>query len=179
MLTRGMLKEILEFHQRIRALPAEKIQHLLYNKDQNTVPHMKDYDFSAGIFQAIGFKEFATYIDSLNISENDSADAQIFPENALYHRSVEDMKAATRRYAKKQIAWVKNRVLPGNLLVIPDRSVNTCRIRGVGLVFQLSDCIIGCVALAAPEAPRRGCNSRHSATRIPLSLSIVCYFPFI
>lgn len=54
-------------------------------------------DFTKGIYQAIGFKEFYLFLRSQN-SENRNTGTEM-------------MKAATRRYAKKQIKWIRNKLL--------------------------------------------------------------------
>ncbi|KIO13156.1 hypothetical protein M404DRAFT_122728 [Pisolithus tinctorius Marx 270] len=57
-------------------------------------------DFTLGIFQSIGYKEFYDYISDPNASREDLTDA------------VEKTKHATRKYAKRQISWLRNKLLP-------------------------------------------------------------------
>lgn len=54
-------------------------------------------DFTKGIYQAIGFKEFYPYLKSGSIKDREIG--------------MELMKAATRRYARKQIKWIRNKLL--------------------------------------------------------------------
>ncbi|KAJ2732752.1 tRNA dimethylallyltransferase, mitochondrial [Coemansia sp. BCRC 34962] len=62
--------------------------------------------FSTGLKQAIGFREFGPYLaaKSTNMPDEDL--------EPLRRQGVEDMKLSTRRYAKKQIAWIRNKLLP-------------------------------------------------------------------
>mmetsp|Transcript_11072 Transcript_11072/g.33907 ORF Transcript_11072/g.33907 Transcript_11072/m.33907 type:complete len:465 (-) Transcript_11072:169-1563(-) len=55
---------------------------------------------NAGIFQAIGFKEFGSYF----ASEHARDPTQLA-------RCVDAIKANTRRYAKKQLKWIRHRII--------------------------------------------------------------------
>lgn len=65
----------------------------LYDKH----PSPDAIDFTRGIYQAIGFKEFYPYLKSRKAIDK--------------QKGTEMMKAATRRYAKKQIKWIRNKLL--------------------------------------------------------------------
>ncbi|ORY85515.1 IPP transferase-domain-containing protein [Protomyces lactucae-debilis] len=54
-------------------------------------------DFTRGIFQAIGYKEFLAFLQS-----GTEADKE---------QGIQLMKTATRRYARKQVKWIKNKLL--------------------------------------------------------------------
>ncbi|XP_036372013.1 tRNA dimethylallyltransferase [Megalops cyprinoides] len=88
MLETGLLEELREFHRR-------------YN-EQKLQEDSQDYQH--GIFQSIGFKEFHEYL---------TADAGTAEEERarLLSKGVEALKQATRRYARKQNKWVRNRFL--------------------------------------------------------------------
>ncbi|KAG5919891.1 hypothetical protein E4U42_006391 [Claviceps africana] len=60
-------------------------------------------DMSKGIFQAIGYKQFEPYLEALDAG----ADAQHL--DRLHLAALEDMKAATRRYANYQTKWMRLR----------------------------------------------------------------------
>lgn len=93
MLDRGLIEELLDFHR--------EYSHVLEKKDAK---------YTEGIFQSIGFKEFHEFLvkqegkkfDKSSISKED---------NALLATGIENMKTVTRRYAKKQMTWVRNRFL--------------------------------------------------------------------
>ena len=95
MLDRGLIEELLDFHH--------EYNHVLEKKDVNT-------KYTEGIFQSIGFKEFHEFLvkqegkkfDKGNVSKEDKE---------LLTAGVENMKIITRRYAKKQMTWVRNRFL--------------------------------------------------------------------
>ncbi|EAU88425.2 tRNA isopentenyltransferase [Coprinopsis cinerea okayama7 len=57
------------------------------------------HDYTLGIYQSIGYKEFHDYL-------NDPTDQKAFDA------AVERMKLSTRQYAKKQISWIRNKLLP-------------------------------------------------------------------
>ncbi|XP_061520276.1 tRNA dimethylallyltransferase isoform X2 [Phycodurus eques] len=66
-------------------------------------------NYQHGIFQSIGFKEFHDYLTAPESSTQQERDA-------LRSKGVEALKVATRRYARKQNKWVRNRFLkrPGD-----------------------------------------------------------------
>ncbi|XP_040830220.1 tRNA dimethylallyltransferase isoform X4 [Ochotona curzoniae] len=88
MLAAGLLEELRDFHRR-------------YN--QKFVSE-NSQDYQHGIFQSIGFKEFHEYL----ITEG-----KCTPEtsNQLLKKGVEALKQVTKRYARKQIRWIRNRFL--------------------------------------------------------------------
>lgn len=69
-------------------------------------------DYTKGIFQSIGFKEFHEYL-ILETQERESEKGK-----KLLETGIENLKLVTRRYARKQIRWVTNRFLGR-----PDREV--------------------------------------------------------
>lgn len=88
MLERGLLEEIECFHED-------------YNKQRLISGEEPDYE--KGIFQSIGFKEFHDYL-ALNQEERSSQEGV-----KLFKRSVVMMKQSTRKYARKQLKWIKSR----------------------------------------------------------------------
>jgi tRNA A37 N6-isopentenylltransferase MiaA len=76
---------------------------------------IKDYsnDFQCGIFQSIGFKEFDKYFEykSNKANLNDVTEIKDSKEEELFARGVYDMKNSTKRYARYQIRWVKNKFI--------------------------------------------------------------------
>ncbi|XP_070466263.1 tRNA dimethylallyltransferase isoform X19 [Equus przewalskii] len=88
MLAAGLLDELRDFHRR-------------YNQ-KKVAENSQDYQ--RGIFQSIGFKEFHEYL----ITEG-----KCTPEtsNQLLKKGIEALKQVTKRYARKQNRWVKNRFL--------------------------------------------------------------------
>ncbi|GAB1603521.1 hypothetical protein Ahia01_000633400 [Argonauta hians] len=90
MLARGLVKEMLDFHKQ-------------YNESR--FKEERESDYSLGIFQSIGFKEFHEYLLLSEEDRNTEKGKQLFNEG------VEDLKRVTRKYARKQIRWLKNRLL--------------------------------------------------------------------
>lgn len=88
MLAAGLLEELRDFHRR-------------YNL-KNVSEDSQDYQH--GIFQSIGFKEFHEYL---------TTEGKCTPEtsNQLLKKGVEALKQVTKRYARKQNRWVRNRFL--------------------------------------------------------------------
>ncbi|XP_071394794.1 tRNA dimethylallyltransferase [Centroberyx affinis] len=93
MLSVGLIEELRDFHVR-------------YNQ-QKVQDHSQDYQH--GIFQSIGFKEFHDYLTAPESSTQQEKDT-------LRDKGIEALKIATRRYARKQNKWVRNRFLkrPGD-----------------------------------------------------------------
>lgn len=97
-------------------------------------PGAEPVDYSKGIYQAIGarlrqsypchsrltgssiparpgYKEFAPYLDLAHRSPSLTLDSS--PElRALFNEGVERTKVATRQYAKRQVKWIKGKLLP-------------------------------------------------------------------
>ncbi|KAF9052739.1 tRNA isopentenyltransferase [Panaeolus papilionaceus] len=63
-----------------------------------TVPTTPPLDFTLGIYQSIGYKEFCAYLDA--------------PSDASFKEAEERMKISTRQYAKRQISWLRNKLIP-------------------------------------------------------------------
>ncbi|KAM8840600.1 tRNA dimethylallyltransferase isoform 2-T2 [Spinachia spinachia] len=93
MLSAGLVEELRDFHVRFNL---QRVQ----DNSQN---------YQHGIFQSIGFKEFHDYLTAPGSSSQQEKDA-------LRDKGVEALKIATRRYARKQNKWVRNRFLkrPGD-----------------------------------------------------------------
>ncbi|TPX49300.1 tRNA dimethylallyltransferase [Synchytrium endobioticum] len=62
-------------------------------------------DYTRGIFQTIGFKEFNDYLVSLSSEHLVNAER-------LVDEGIQAMKIATRQYARRQTHWIRNRLGP-------------------------------------------------------------------
>ncbi|KAI8871892.1 tRNA isopentenyltransferase [Ramicandelaber brevisporus] len=67
-------------------------------------------DYTRGILQSIGLKEFDAYLTSKRdaFNRDDDTDSQ----KALFDKGLYEMKLATRQYARRQIMWLKNKTVP-------------------------------------------------------------------
>ncbi|TFK72598.1 tRNA isopentenyltransferase [Pluteus cervinus] len=92
MVQRGLLQEI----QALQDL--SKISET--SSSDGLAESQRQVDYTLGIYQAIGYREFSRY---LSISAPTSRD---------YGEAVERMKISTRQYAKRQISWMRNKFLP-------------------------------------------------------------------
>ncbi|KAJ7849083.1 tRNA isopentenyltransferase [Mycena olivaceomarginata] len=63
-------------------------------------PASTDTDYTLGIYQSIGYKEFHGYLTAPSQTET------------AFNDAVENMKLSTRQYAKRQISWIRNKLLP-------------------------------------------------------------------
>ncbi|XP_066254481.1 tRNA dimethylallyltransferase [Euwallacea similis] len=90
MIQEGLLDELLHFHKE-------------YNEKR--LMDGRDSDYSRGIFQSIGFKEFHSYLIMSN-SEKESEEGQ-----KILQQAVDQLKIVTRRFSKKQTKWTMNRFL--------------------------------------------------------------------
>lgn len=95
MIENGLVKELLDFHR-------------AYNKGRINDSGAK---YTEGIFQSIGFKEFHEFLLKQNLNETENFDMLISEHKEIFENCVDAMKTVTRRYAKKQTQWVKNRFL--------------------------------------------------------------------
>ena len=71
-------------------------------------------DYSKGIFQSIGFKEFHNYL----LLTEDQRKNPI--TKVLLTQGIESLKIVTKRYAKQQIKWIRNRFLRLNDRKVPN-----------------------------------------------------------
>ena len=104
MLDRGLIEELLDFHC--------EYNHVLEKKDVDT-------KYTEGIFQSIGFKEFHEFLVKQEGKSFDKSNASK-EDQELLTTGVENMKIVTRRYAKKQMTWVRNRFLARPSSSAPD-----------------------------------------------------------
>ncbi|XP_077937070.1 tRNA dimethylallyltransferase isoform X4 [Gasterosteus aculeatus] len=110
MLSAGLVEELRDFHVRFNL---QRVQ----DNSQN---------YQHGIFQSIGFKEFHDYLTAPESSTQQEKDA-------LRDKGIEALKIATRRYARKQNKWVRNRFLKRltwRLLTGENRNTAGGRVRG-------------------------------------------------
>ncbi|XP_041096679.1 tRNA dimethylallyltransferase isoform X2 [Polyodon spathula] len=96
MLSAGLIEELRDFHNRFN-------EHKIQTDSQ---------DYQHGIFQSIGFKEFHEYL-TVECSASEES------REKLLRKGVEALKQATRRYARKQNKWVRNRFLNRPGLNVP------------------------------------------------------------
>ncbi|KAG9035288.1 hypothetical protein FRB95_011583 [Tulasnella sp. JGI-2019a] len=57
-------------------------------------------DYTQGIYQTIGFKEFDEYLSASD------------PPEKLLQQCLEKMKHSTRKYAQRQVKWIQHKLLP-------------------------------------------------------------------
>ncbi|XP_072532135.1 tRNA dimethylallyltransferase isoform X3 [Salminus brasiliensis] len=124
MLSSGLIEELKDFHQRFNE---KKIQE-------------NSQDYQHGIFQSIGFKEFHEYLTA-------GTDVSQEEREKLKLKGVEALKQATRRYARKQNKWVRNRFLktPAHLQRksnMAEASSNLHKCCGAPYDFSLEACVM-------------------------------------
>ncbi|KAG0048136.1 hypothetical protein BGZ83_006852 [Gryganskiella cystojenkinii] len=71
-----------------------------------------DTDYERGIWQAIGYKEFDPYFTALEVAARDGQPTDTPELETLKKECTEIMKIKTRQYAKRQVLWIKNKLLP-------------------------------------------------------------------
>ena len=99
----------------------------------------REEDYTIGIFQSIGLKEFHPYL-VLPSSDDDEAKKNADEEadqlkRKLIQLGVDALKTRTRRYARNQIKWIAKRFLQQ-----PDRQVSTRYLR-VHLQSEMHLCL--------------------------------------
>ncbi|CAF3731285.1 unnamed protein product [Adineta steineri] len=90
MLDRGLIDELSKFHDE-------------YN--QTCKESEQSYDYTRGVFQAIGFKEFHDYL-LLSEDERKSEHGE-----KVFANAIERLKLSTRQYSKYQEKWLRMRLL--------------------------------------------------------------------
>ncbi|KAK7954179.1 tRNA dimethylallyltransferase [Apiospora saccharicola] len=86
----GLMDEVKELHQ--------------YLRDQSAIGN--DVDRTRGIWQSIGFKQFEPFLDG----ERDGVPSDELGK--LRATGLEDMKTATRQYARSQLRWIRLKTAP-------------------------------------------------------------------
>ncbi|XP_078047163.1 tRNA dimethylallyltransferase [Augochlora pura] len=90
MVQTGLVQELLDFHRR-------------YNEQRIATNALPDY--TKGIFQSIGFKEFHRY---LMLSEEERREKK---GQELLQEGIDNLKLVTKRYARIQEKWIRNRII--------------------------------------------------------------------
>jgi len=96
MIAEGLLGEMQVFHEEYNKKRAEGAA---ADEENNSA------DYTVGIFQSIGFKEFHDYL-RLGAEEQKGPLGQ-----KLFEEGKEQMMLATRQYARKQVKWIRQRFL--------------------------------------------------------------------
>lgn len=103
MVEQGLLREIVEMR---------RIAASLQRQTGKAVEH------SRGIFQTIGYKEFTAYLDHIDGDLNKRTEHLLRPNDGdeqavkLFEQALDEMKTATRQYAKRQVSWLRNKLVP-------------------------------------------------------------------
>ncbi|KAJ3344367.1 hypothetical protein HDU93_000157 [Gonapodya sp. JEL0774] len=78
-------------------------------------PRPAEPDYTRGVFQAIGYKEFSAYLDAVEMDRGCSpvGDGTREPSeeaHKLWQEGMETMMRATRQYARQQVTWIRNKL---------------------------------------------------------------------
>jgi len=92
MVERGLIQELTDFHERFN-MSREEVR--------NRVTGEVEADYTRGIWQSIGFKEFHSYL-CLTEEQREGEEGRL-----LFEQGVQLMKIATRQYARKQVKWMR------------------------------------------------------------------------
>ncbi|CAO1417085.1 unnamed protein product [Diamesa hyperborea] len=85
-------------------------------------------DYTEGILQTIGFKEFIPYLEKFGANQDQlinefvtSPDTILEPEGwKVLVECLDELKLVTKRYSRRQIKWIKNRFLGSEVRQVPD-----------------------------------------------------------
>ncbi|KAL3273478.1 hypothetical protein HHI36_014919 [Cryptolaemus montrouzieri] len=92
-------------NERLNHRVDEMVQEGLIDELSNIHKQFSNCDYTKGIFQSIGFKEFHSYLMIEETKRNEEDGMKILQD------CIERLKMVTRRYANKQVRWVRNRFL--------------------------------------------------------------------
>ncbi|KIY48715.1 tRNA isopentenyltransferase [Fistulina hepatica ATCC 64428] len=97
MLEQGLLDEV----RTLMALAKEDA-----DEDASTSSSGADQskEFTSSIYQSIGYREFHGYLSTLT-GHPDASDKK-------YQEAAENMKISTRQYARRQVSWIRNKLIP-------------------------------------------------------------------
>ncbi|EGN96126.1 hypothetical protein SERLA73DRAFT_154555 [Serpula lacrymans var. lacrymans S7.3] len=94
MIKQGLLGELLAL-QKIASKPRPVSETCQDNSMHAVEASAASVDYTLGIYQSIGYKEFHGYLSSPS------------PSDEVFRAAVEDMKHSTRKYAKRQVSWIQ------------------------------------------------------------------------
>ncbi|KAI0075461.1 tRNA isopentenyltransferase [Panus rudis PR-1116 ss-1] len=99
MVQRGLLREVQELIDLAKEHRQQDATSLGTSSEklESDSPH---FDYTLGLYQSIGFKEFSQYLSTPD------------PTPQMYSAALERMKLSTRQYAKRQVKWMQNKLLP-------------------------------------------------------------------
>ncbi|KAJ3353929.1 hypothetical protein HDU83_006134 [Entophlyctis luteolus] len=132
MINNGLFSEIMEMRKKVRA---DKPVAADETEDTNAI------DYSRGILQTIGFKEFDAYLNAFEEQGMQPTPDETFKPllttksgasvdlDELRRAGISSMQAATRRYARRQVTWIRNKLGPkclGDALDGSTRNYNQC-----------------------------------------------------
>jgi len=96
MIAEGLLGEMQVFHEEYNR---KRVEEGAVDEENNSA------DYTVGIFQSIGFKEFHDYLKLSTEEQKGPLGKKLFEEGK------EQMMLATRQYARKQVKWIRQRFL--------------------------------------------------------------------
>lgn len=99
------------------------------NDNSNIAAGEDGVAYTLGAWQAIGFKEFNEYF---KLKDTDSTDTSL---TSLKEKCIDEMKRATRKYARRQITWLSNKLC---LLIQEKKNIALSRLKS-NLVLKDSD----------------------------------------
>lgn len=94
MITRGLLQEVEDLQKLSRANESPKGSNSASADEDSSAT-----DYTLGIYQSIGYREFHEYLYAQ-------------PSDRAYQDALQRMKLSTRKYAKRQVSWLRNKLLP-------------------------------------------------------------------
>ncbi|KAI0948415.1 hypothetical protein AcV7_009166 [Taiwanofungus camphoratus] len=101
MVQQGLLSEIRALKEiPSKGIPISPSSHGSGSEEEHSEADSSNTDYTLGIYQSIGYKEFHDYLNLPAHSEE------------AFRASVESMKVATRQYARRQVMWIRNKMLP-------------------------------------------------------------------
>lgn len=77
-----------------------ELTRLQSSNEDNPDTSASQVNFTHGVFQSIGFREFHGYLTDPS------------PSEAKYQIAVQNLKTANHQYAKRQVSWIRNKLLP-------------------------------------------------------------------
>eukprot|EP01137_Pigoraptor_chileana_P027858 Opistho-2@10987 len=105
MLSRGLIEELSDHANAL--VRAKRDEDLSATTTATTMAVSTWPDFTRGSLQTIGFKEFHSFVFAMPVDDDDGEQTT---DRAAREAGVEATKAATRRYARKQIAWIRKKL---------------------------------------------------------------------
>ncbi|KAI9105908.1 IPP transferase-domain-containing protein [Phlyctochytrium arcticum] len=180
MIQRGLFSELLAMrakvcagevvggHKAMQSIePAYGMQKEAAESSDSDSESFSKTNYTRGILQAIGFKEFDKYLNGLESLTPNSGNEAI---EGYRLEGIQEMKRATQQYARRQVTWIKNKLAPRTLQIMDLEREVEGRKKGAFYLLNATDLTQWTFEVCQP-AIKLAADFSHNQTVDPRTLS--------